>query len=440
LEFFIKRVAEEEQRTGIRLLDVIDLHFYPTSSVASNVVQYHRVFFDSTYIFPEANGVKVINGGWDNSIQIEDIFGRCQNWLNQYMGPDNGVHFAVSETATQLQNDPNSLAVWYASMMGEFMNHGVEYFSPWSWSIGMWETLHLFSRYNKSNSVQATSSDELEVSAYASVDNGNDSLTVALVNRSPTQSKTVALNFPNFALSSRAVTSLTLANLPTGTETFISHTNNALTLGSISPQTNNTLQITLSPMSITSLLIAGAATTLPINLLSFTGSKNNQGVLLNFSLTNDLTLDSIEIERSPDGIGFTQIGTVLASAADTSSGGEQAFSFTDNQPLAALNYYRLKMVDQNGSFSYSGTISIRYTDSSFVAIAPNPAKDAVTIQLHMPAGTIHLQLIDALGRTVRVLTIQSSGNILSVPVDISTLAAGLYYFRAGTEVLSFIKL
>ncbi len=65
LQYFIKRISEEEQRTGIRLLDVIDLHFYPSSSTATDIVQYHRVFFDSTYVFPEANGVKVVNGSWD---------------------------------------------------------------------------------------------------------------------------------------------------------------------------------------------------------------------------------------------------------------------------------------------------------------------------------------------------------------------------------------
>jgi Glycoside hydrolase family 44 len=61
LEYFIKRVAEEEQSSGSRLLDVIDLHFYPSSAIDSNVVQYGRVFFDSTYAFPEANGIKNVN-------------------------------------------------------------------------------------------------------------------------------------------------------------------------------------------------------------------------------------------------------------------------------------------------------------------------------------------------------------------------------------------
>jgi hypothetical protein len=48
LEYFILRVAEEQQASGIRLLDVLDIHFYPGESNASDIVQLHRVFFDTT--------------------------------------------------------------------------------------------------------------------------------------------------------------------------------------------------------------------------------------------------------------------------------------------------------------------------------------------------------------------------------------------------------
>jgi hypothetical protein len=432
LQYFIKRVAEEQQSTGIRLLDVIDLHFYPGSNSASNVVQYHRVFFDSTYAYPEANGVHVVNGGWDNSIQVENIFGRCQKWLDQYMGPNNGVTFAVSETATQLQNDPNALAVWYASMLGEFMNHGVEYFSPWNWDPGMWETLHLFSRYNKTNSVLATSSDEQNVSAYTTVNNTNDSVTIALVNRSQSQSKTVVINFSDFLPANQAVQTLTLSNLPAGTETFVSHSTNALQQASISPQ-NNTLQVTLAPMSITSLLVTGAAVVLPQNLLTFTASKGDNKVALNFTTTKELNVASFEVERSADGSSFTKIGTV------TGEGGIAEYTYIDAHPLPSVNYYRLKIIDQSGSYSYSKMVTIRYDKNGSIAIFPNPAKDVLTVQLHLPKGAISLQIIDAMGRMVKTVTLQSPGSTVSTAIDVNGLAAGQYYLHAGSEVISFIK-
>ncbi|HUG09403.1 MAG TPA: glycoside hydrolase family 44 protein, partial [Opitutaceae bacterium] len=169
LEYFIKRIGEEQARTGIRMLDVLDIHYYPGASNPADVVQLHRTFFDRTYVNPDANGVKTVNGGWDDSIRQEYIFGRCEEWLEQYFGDDHGVTFSVTETGVPVSNAPLA-SVWYASILGEFMKHGVEIFTPWSWQPGMWEVLHLFSRYNRSTSVRAVSDDETKVSAYATLD------------------------------------------------------------------------------------------------------------------------------------------------------------------------------------------------------------------------------------------------------------------------------
>ncbi len=99
LEYFILRVAEEQELSGIRLLDVLDIHFYPGETNSADIVQLHRVFFDETYNYPGANGVKKTGaGGWDNNLTKEYIFKRCNTWLENYMGADNGVALSVSET------------------------------------------------------------------------------------------------------------------------------------------------------------------------------------------------------------------------------------------------------------------------------------------------------------------------------------------------------
>ena len=440
LKYFIKRVAEEQNSTGIRLLDVIDLHFYPSSSNAADVVQMHRVFFDSSYAFPEANGVKEVNGGWDNSIQIEDIFGRCQHWLDQYMGPGNGVTFAVSETAVQLQNAPNALAVWYASMMGEFMNRGVEYFSPWGWDYGMWETLHLYSRYNKKNSIRAISSDELNVSAYATANDNNDSVTVALVNRSLTQTETVTLHLSHFLLASQAMTKLTLSGLPVGAETFVSQASNALQQSSVTPLNDSSLQITMAPMSVSSLLLVGSAASLPVSLVSFTAVKSDHAVRLNFSTSHEQNTAFFDIERSADGNVFAPVGAVAAQAAAVDNGVmEKDYLFYDTKPLSSINYYRLKMVDGDGSFRYSQVVAVAFDKGYGLAVFPNPAKQVLNVQLLAPRGQVLLELHDAAGRMVTTVRLQSDGGMLTTAIDISGLAPGLYYVHAGNQKMSFIK-
>ena len=61
LEYFILRIAEEQDVSGIRLLDVFSIHFYPTNQNVDEVVQFHRIFFDQNYDYPDANGIKTIN-------------------------------------------------------------------------------------------------------------------------------------------------------------------------------------------------------------------------------------------------------------------------------------------------------------------------------------------------------------------------------------------
>jgi len=90
LEYFIKRVSDEQKKTGIRLLDVLDIHWYPSESSNADLLQLHRVFFDKTYVYPGANGVKTINGGWDNSQNKEYILQRVNEWLVQYFGENHG--------------------------------------------------------------------------------------------------------------------------------------------------------------------------------------------------------------------------------------------------------------------------------------------------------------------------------------------------------------
>jgi hypothetical protein len=277
LEFFIKRCAEEQTASGIRLLDVIDIHSYPGETNDADIVQGHRVYFDTSYVYPGANGVKTTSpSGWDNSITKEYIFGRVNNWLLQYMGPNHGVTCAVSEFGLTNNSAPVT-ASSYASILGTFADNNVEFFAPWYWYPGMWETLHLFSRYGKTTRVQSTSSNETDVSAYSSVNTTGDSMTVILVNRNLTAAHTVNLNLSNFSVPNGTYTTLQLKNLPS-TETFVSHTNNALYTSTVTAS-SNTLSISLPALSNTAIILKGIGIATGINPLN-SGNALSEKVLI----------------------------------------------------------------------------------------------------------------------------------------------------------------
>jgi hypothetical protein len=231
LEYFIKRLADEEKASGIRLLDVFDLHNYPYAASDNEALQLHRLYYDKSYDYPGANGIKTINGGWDNSLTKEYIFQRISDWLTQYFGENHGIKLGISEWGPASSN-PNVCSVVYGSLLGTFANNGVEYLTPWVWETGMWETLHLYSRYSKSYSISSSSTLENVVSAYTTVNASTDSMTVIIINRDPSSSHSVRVNLTGFPASDGVFKTLQLSSLPAD-ETFKSHTSNALKSNSV---------------------------------------------------------------------------------------------------------------------------------------------------------------------------------------------------------------
>lgn len=260
LEYFIKRCADEEKASGIRVLDVVDLHNYPWAKNGDiDALQLHRMYYDTDYAYAGANGLYTLNGGWDNSLNKEYIFKRINDWLTNYYGENNGITCAVSEwSPASSESNPSVTSVVYASHLGTFANNGVEFFSPWTWMNGMWETLHLFSRYAKSNSVSSISSLENTVSAYTTVSEAADSMTVMIVNRDMSSARKVTVNLNGFSVNNGNYSTLQLSALPSS-ETFVSHTNNALKLNSVTVNSNS-FSITVPSLSTTAVILKSTLT------------------------------------------------------------------------------------------------------------------------------------------------------------------------------------
>ncbi|MCQ2097944.1 MAG: glycoside hydrolase [Fibrobacter sp.] len=253
LEYFIKRIAEEQKKSGVRLLDVFDMHWYPTEKTYAERVNWHRVFFDTTYNYSGTNGMKLVSGKWDNNQTKEYVFKRVNDWLEQYFGKDHGITLGITETDIIDKDDPMTTALTYASWLGTFMDNGVEIFTPWTWGDGMYETVHLFSRYGHELRVASTSSNDSLVSAYTSVTPAKDSMTVILVNRAEKESQNVSINVAGLKNMKPAATSLTLAGL--AGETFESHKVNALKEGSVNVS-GEKVSLTIPAKSITAVQLS----------------------------------------------------------------------------------------------------------------------------------------------------------------------------------------
>ncbi len=271
LEYFIKRLGEEQKRTSVQLLDVFDIHWYPTEKTYESWINWHRVFFDTTYVYPGGNGIRCADISTTGSCDWNTgkgvgyktyIFKRITDWMKKYMGENYKYTLGFTETDFIGDMDAMSRALAYASFMGTFIDHGVEIFTPWTWREGMYEVVHLFSRYGHENRVQSTSSNDSLVSAYSSISNKGDSLTVIFVNRAENNPQDVYLSLDGFKAENTA-NALTLSGI--AGETFVSHTSNGLKKNAVNVKmtggmTNatenyaNKFSMTLPAKSITAVL------------------------------------------------------------------------------------------------------------------------------------------------------------------------------------------
>jgi hypothetical protein len=160
---------------------------------------------------------------------------------------------------------------------------------------------------------------------------------------------------------------------------------------------------------------------LPVTLISFTATKapgdpEGSTALLNWQTASEINSDRFDIERSQDGKKWINIGNVTASGDKKSS---SFYSFPDKSPADGENLYRLKMIDKDGSFSFSRIQSV-YFDNE-ISFYPNPVKDLLKIS---GGASGKVQLINNAGKVVF-----SSDNIPTEGIDMVSLSAGVYLVR-----------
>ena len=176
-------------------------------------------------------------------------------------------------------------------------------------------------------------------------------------------------------------------------------------------------------------------TPLPVTMLTFTGNKEANKNILNWSTTNEINNKGFEIQRSKDGNTFEKIGFVDTKFVNGTSTGTLLYTFDDLQPLDGNLYYRLKQIDINGKESYSKVILIKGGKGNkieFTSIYPNPAKEVLKLGIYSPASQ-HLQIVftDISGRIVKQLNVLANTGDNQLNLNVDLLNPGTYLIKAS---------
>jgi hypothetical protein len=180
---------------------------------------------------------------------------------------------------------------------------------------------------------------------------------------------------------------------------------------------------------------------LPVNLVSFSGAKINKQVLLNWEIDSPGDAAYFNIMASSDTQDFRFVGRVDAMESQTK------YQFPDNPSYEGINYYRLQVVEKNGS-AYFSRIVIIMNDALVFGLhftSYSLVRSNIGINITAPVkARLQLLMISADGKLIRNIDIiAEKGNNPEI-LDLSGLRAGIYYLLARnpqvrTNVLRFIK-
>ncbi|HEY5370270.1 MAG TPA: LamG-like jellyroll fold domain-containing protein [Hanamia sp.] len=163
---------------------------------------------------------------------------------------------------------------------------------------------------------------------------------------------------------------------------------------------------------------------LPITLTNFSGIQKDGSNLLQWSTKSEENSAYFEIQRSENGSDFSAVARVNAAG---NSNLVKNYQYTDNElSTSSVYYYRLNMVDVDGSSKFSPIIFIRNSNSSVTTVYPNPARNQITINIS-DKNLINTQVLlsDLSGKVLQRISLTQA----STQVDISRFGSGMYLLK-----------
>src|SRR5687768_7031874 len=190
------------------------------------------------------------------------------------------------------------------------------------------------------------------------------------------------------------------------------------------PDTSNTALVTINYSS---------PILLPVKLVSFSAMLNTDKVDLKWTTSSEKNVSHFSIEKSTDGINFSETGVVFAFGNTSET---KNYSFTDgniNASQAGVIYYRLRSVDIDGKSELSQVKTIRIGKNNEQSISiltyPNPVSTElrVTIPTNWQGKKVSYELLNSNGQ-VMLRNITSTGS-QTESMNVNTIAPGFYIIK-----------
>ena len=175
---------------------------------------------------------------------------------------------------------------------------------------------------------------------------------------------------------------------------------------------------------------------LPVTLTSFSLSKEEKNVRLNWNTTSETNSDQFEIQRSRDAKQWMKLGSIKAKGESSAN---LVYTYLDPQPGSGNNFYRLKMIDRDGTFAYSSIRNISLDGKESVTAYPNPSEGPVQVAIANWKQVKSIAAVDIIGKKVF-----ESGRLKSETITVPHLNKGvnllkILYDDGSTSVVRVLR-
>lgn len=179
--------------------------------------------------------------------------------------------------------------------------------------------------------------------------------------------------------------------------------------------------------------------TLPATLMEFRGQKKDKTVQLTWTTSNEDNVNYYELQRSTDGTNYSPIAMAFGKGD-----ARNEYAYIDTRPFFGVNYYRLKIVDRDGSFGYSSVVTARFDEKlpGDVVVAPNPvvSNDIKVKMIGLTAGVYRLELMNTAGQLLQSKTVKvSQYDQTETMMRSANMPAGVYWLNVYNDTHDRVK-
>jgi hypothetical protein len=173
---------------------------------------------------------------------------------------------------------------------------------------------------------------------------------------------------------------------------------------------------------------AACITPVPVKWVTINAFLINNSAKIKWETTDEVNNNHFEIEHSINGWTYQKIGVVDAKQNTNNN----YYQFTDTSINEGINYYRIKQVDNNGSYAFSKVISlITPVDESL--IYTTVVNKVVKVKIQANLNKLNICLIDVSGKKLFAQNVSNAIAGQQIDIPASNYATGVYFININTD-------